>query len=209
MQRCRALYAAARKYWLELTEASGQKPARQLGLYLESIYSAANAVAELNGPPLAERRLLLEFPGRAQAAGREGMTAGLLGLLGGSQLDASRLDRWMSDWKAGFAAASAAPGVDVRIHASRLNYYEKAIKAMLGGEAPIAALWPLIHTWTLAANALDGEQLKFWQSACADLELAGAALLERVQGLDHFLDEVEILLDELSAANGLETSMSI
>jgi len=30
-----------------------------------------------------------------------------------------------------------------------------------------------------------------------------------VQGLDQFLDEVEILLDEIASANGLETSMSI
>jgi hypothetical protein len=30
-----------------------------------------------------------------------------------------------------------------------------------------------------------------------------------VTGLDHFLDEVEALLDELAAQNGLETSTSL
>jgi hypothetical protein len=209
MERCRALYATARKIWVELTETSDLQAAQRLSMYLESVYNAANAVAELSGPPVAERRLLLEFPQRAQAAGRHGMHAGLLGLLGGGQLDAGRLDNWIADWKAGFLAASTTPGVDVRIHSSRMNYYEKAIKAILGGEDPLAALWPLLQTWTLAAKALEGEQLKFWQSACADLDLTGAALVERMQGLDHFLDEIEILLDEVSAANGLETSMSI
>jgi hypothetical protein len=41
--------------------------------------------------------------------------------------------------------------------------------------------------------------------ACEPLGLAGARFAEHVEGLDQFLDEVEILLDEVAAANGLET----
>ena len=48
-----------------------------------------------------------------------------------------------------------------------------------------------------------------WESACRQLGLIGEDFAEKVEGLDKFLDEVEILLDEIAAANGLETSTSI
>ncbi len=35
---------------------------------------------------------------------------------------------------------------------TRVNYYEKAIEALLAGETPLTGLWPLINTWTLAAQ---------------------------------------------------------
>ena len=73
----------------------------------------------------------------------------------------------------------------------------------------ITALWPLLHTWTLSALALPAAQNKEWQAAIQQLGLDGEAFGEKVQGLDQFLDEVEILLDEIASANGLETSMSI
>jgi hypothetical protein len=93
----------------------------------------------------------------------------------------------------------------MRIHSARINYYEKAIKAMLEGETPLAALWPLLHTWTLAAEVLEGDHLKFWQNAVSDLGLLGAGFTERVEGLDHFIDDIEITLDELARENGLDS----
>jgi hypothetical protein len=90
-----------------------------------------------------------------------------------------------------------------------LNYYHKAFEAMLGSDRALAPLWPLLHTWTLAASVLPSAQTLEWQAACERLGLSGAAFAEKVEGLDQFLDEVEILLDEIASANGLETSMSI
>jgi hypothetical protein len=74
---------------------------------------------------------------------------------------------------------------------------------------PLTALWPLIHTWTLAANVLEEEQIKSWKSACQQLGLLGTGFRERVTGLDQYLDEIEIRLDEIAVANGLETSTSL
>jgi len=39
--------------------------------------------------------------------------------------------------------------------------------------------------------------------------LTAVGIEERVNALDHFLDEVEALLDELAEQHGLETSTSI
>jgi len=126
-----------------------------------------------------------------------------LGLIGAIQLDANELKSWLPDWKAAFLAASEKPNVDDRIHAVRLNYYEKAIKSMLEGENPVAALWPLLQTWTLAVENLSEDHLKFWQGAVTTLGLHGASFEERVQGLDQYIDGIEILLDELAKASGI------
>ena len=80
---------------------------------------------------------------------------------------------------------------------------------MLAGENPRAALWPLLQTWTLTVEVLPEDASSTWQIACEQLRLMGTGFEEHVNGLDQYLDEVEILLDELATQHGLETSTSI
>ena len=80
---------------------------------------------------------------------------------------------------------------------------------MLGSDSPKVMLWPLINTWTLAAIVLPGDKQLSWERACKQLGLNKEDLPKRVEGLDHYLDEIEILLDEIAEANGLETSTTI
>lgn len=210
LARCRALYAAARQAWFELNDLSGEKAgAADVQRYLAAVNDAANAVAELNGGPLAERRLLRDFPARAQAAERPDFAAAVFSLLGAAQIDAAVLESWLEPWKIEFLAAAARAKVDARVHAARLNYYEKGIRALLVGETPLAGLWPLIHTWTLAAMVLFEPLGGSWTEACRQLGLLGAPLNEKIAALDTHLDEIEVRLDELASANGLETSTSI
>lgn len=209
LQRCRTLLSHGRQIWMDLLEVGANAGPQEAAKYLKSLYHAVNAVAELNGNPLAERRLLLDFPARAEAADRPGMAAGLLGLLGASGLEAGTLASWLPAWKSDFLAAAESGKADPRIHAARLAYYEKAFQAMIESENAIAALWPMLHTWTSAASVLAPSQTQGWRAVCESLGLVGVAFGERIAGLDQFIDEVEILLDEIAAANGLETSTSI
>jgi hypothetical protein len=164
-------------------------------------------VAELSGHPIYERRFLMDFPARAAAADRPGMAAGMLGLLGAmGGLKAKLMSDWLEDWNSAFVTGSETPGVDGRIHPARLNYYEKAIRAMLESDDPGTALWPMLITWTMAAAVLPEENTRPWRAACETLGLVGDRFAERVEGLDQYLDGVEILLDEVAAANGLETA---
>jgi hypothetical protein len=209
LQRSRLLLSHGRGIWRDLLAVSDTVTPTDLTQYMKSLYHAVNAVAELSGPPLQERRLMLEFPDRAETAKRPGMNAGLVGLLGASNLDSSTMNEWMPEWKLAFEAAMENSRVDPSIHPARLNYYEKAIRAMLAGENPHAALWPLLQTWTLAVEVLSDDSGSAWRSACDQLGLTAAGFEEHVNGLDQFLDEVEVLLDELAAEHGLETSTSI
>ena len=209
LQRCRQLYSHGRQIWMELMEISEKAGPKELRKYFKSLFHAINVIAELSGPPIYERRLLLEFPERAELAQKPGMAAGALGLIGANQVDAETIKSWVGDWKTAFEIASENSNADLRIHPARVNYYHKAIKAMLEGETPHAALWPLITTWTLAVEILEGDQFQFWQRACSDLGLLGPSFGERVQGLDQYLDEIDILLEEIAVENGIDTSTGI
>ena len=209
LQRSRLLLSHGRQIWRDLLQAGDPVTPQDMSKYMKSLFHAINAVAELSGPPLQERRLMLEFPSRAETAQRPGMNAGLIGLMGGSTLDASQITPWVSDWKLAFEAAAQNDAVDERIHPARLNYYEKGINGILAGETPHDALWPLLQTWTLAVDVLPDYMVDAWRSACGQLGFTTLGFEERVQGLDQFLDEVEALLDELAKEHGLETSTSI
>jgi hypothetical protein len=209
LQRSRLLLSQARGIWRELLAVEDALTPQDLAQYMKSLYHVVNAVAELSGPPLQERRLMLEFPPRAETAQRPGMNDGLVDLLGALNLDPSVINAWIPEWKQAFEASMENSSVDVRIHPARLNYYEKAIGAMLEGENPHAALWPLLQTWTLAVDVLPDQALSAWRSACDQLGFTTAGFEERLSGLDQYFDEVEILLDELATQYGLETSTSI
>jgi hypothetical protein len=205
LQRCRTLLAHGRGIWTDLLEAGETIGPKEVAHYLKAVYHAACAVAELNGNPLAERRLLLDFPALAEKADRPQLAASLAGLLGGSRLESGIPADWLDAWQASFTSAAASGKAEPRINIARINYYRKAFESMPG----FTALWPLLHTWTLSALVLPAAQTKDWQAAVTQLGLTGESFGEKVQALDQFLDEVEILLDEIASANGLETSTSI
>lgn len=209
LQRSRLLLSHGRAIWRDLLAVEDMLTPKDISQYLRSLYHAVNAVAELSGPPLQERRLMLEFPPRAETAQRPSLNAGMMDLLGALDLDPSVISAWVPEWKQAFEAAMENSRVDPRIHPARLNYYEKAIQAVLAGETPQAALWPLLQTWTLAVDVLPDQALSAWQSACDQLRFTPAHFEARVNGLDQYFDEVEILLDELATQYGLETSTSI
>jgi hypothetical protein len=205
LQRCRTLLAHGRGIWTDLLDAGDVVTPEIIAHYLKAVYHAACAVAELNGNPLSERRLLLDFPALAEKANRPQIAADLSGLLGASRLENGLPPEWLDSWQVSFTSAASSGRAETRIHPVRLNYYRKAFEALPG----FTALWPLLQTWTLSALVLPPAELQGWQSALAHLGLTGEAFVDKVHGLDQFLDEIELLLDEIAAANGLETSTTI
>lgn len=203
LQRSKTLLSSARKIWFEFSEHDEEVTAKEIILYLQALYHAINAVAELNGTPIFERRLLLEFPARAELLQKQNMVATVYQLLGAHKTDEQQIRTWLSDWKSAFKLASENKKADERIDIIRLNYYDKAIKSMLDGETPLSCLWLILHNWSLCSLTLKGDHLQFWQNACATLGFNTDGFNEYVQGLDHFLDEIEVMLEEYANVNGL------
>jgi hypothetical protein len=184
----------ARQAWSNLQTAQAHGPEQVLG-YLKCISLAANAVALLAGDPLAERRFLLQLPGRAQAAGQPGLANIVLGLLDRNQVGKTSLAGFLPEWEKAFVEAARIPTVNRRIAAARLGYYGLAFESILESETPQNVLWPLMLTWTLSVTVLPPQWEDPWRSACTALGLDEDSFGERLDGLDHLLDGVEALLE--------------
>ena len=195
--RSQLLAENARQVWSNLQPAQTYGPEQVLG-YLKSISLAANAVALLAGDPLTERRFLLQFPARAQAAGQPGLADELISLLGANQVDGTMLAGFLPEWEKAFLEATGIPTVNRRIAAARLGYYKLAFESMLESEMPQTSLWPMLLTWTLSASVLPPNWDVPWRSACEMLGLDEASFGERLDELDHYLDAVEAIQENLA-----------
>ena len=202
LSRVRSQAEHARQMWSGFALGPPEPGAESVLTFLRALDHAANAIALLSGPPLTERRLLLGFHARAEAVRQPGLHAGLLGLLGAPLVDVDTLRGWLPAWGAALEALPA--DAPERLHPARRPYYTLAVEAMLGGEQPKAALWPLLRTWSLAARHLppaSPERLA-WQEACQRLELSGPAFTARLEALDTYLDLVEETVEEWGRKNG-------
>jgi predicted nucleotidyltransferase len=200
LARAHAFSVPAREAWTSM-QLSGE-PA--LSEYLPAVEYAANALAVLTGFPLAERRFLLEFPQRAVLAGHPELSDTLLAMVGGLDLIPETLRAWLPAWEDAFTQA-AQTAFDTRIHSFRLAYYKQAILSLLESEIPVSALWPMLHTWALAAesDSWDEAHRQAWESVLQTLGLDSQGLELRLQGMDHYLDVLEEILDEFSLQHGL------
>lgn len=208
IQRSRPQVEHARQIWLELYSQEGenlsQKASPQILLkYLRSLDHAANAIADLSEGPLTERRFLVGFRQRAQAVGKAGLFPGLLGLLGGPNTGAEDLKAYLDQWQAAYQALTDEERPE-RLHPARCTYYRRGMEALLNGDDPRMALWPLLRTWTLAAKHLpdESEHRAAWERSMEKLGLAGTSYKERIGAMDGYLDVVEETIENWAHANG-------
>lgn len=206
LKRAYTLLNNARNIWMELqfSQQNYITPAT-IATYLKAIYQAANAILVMDETPISERRFLLDFPARAKAVGHPEFAAGILGLLGGNEITEATLTGWLPAWTSFFAFAAESTGTDMRIHTARQAYYTSAIEMMLQGANPIASLYPLLLTWTLAAGALPENQIHAWKNALINLGLDATRFDARLEGLDQYLDHLEEILEKRLFDYGFET----
>jgi len=201
--RCNQQAEHARQIWMELAAAPEEAGPVTSRNYLRALDHAVNAIAGLSGPPLAERRYMVDFMARAEAVGHPGLSIGLLGLLGGSTLEVDTLRSWLGEWQSAYTAFPA-ENTPPSLHPCRLLYYQRGMAALLESEYPLTCLWPLWHTWTQMGPVLPeaSPQRKSWQAAGEKLGLLGGAFASRVAALDAYLDQVEEILEDWARANG-------
>jgi hypothetical protein len=206
LERARQSADHARQIWQAFSLNLPDPGPKELSLYLRAVEHATNAVVRLNGFPLTDRRLLLQFPQRAEQVKRPGLQAALLGMLGGPKADKETLQAWIPLWTETYTTASPLDGAQSmgRTNPLRLNYYQKAFQAILQREQGQAVLWPLLRTWTDAALLLPEEapERASWREAGLHLGLLGPAFGERVAALDAYLDQIDETLENWARENG-------
>jgi len=195
LSRSRPLIEDARQFWLDRQISSTQEILTEFPAFLKALNNTLNAVALLTGPPLATRRLGMDFPERANAAGAPGLAVALSHLLGGISVSVEELDTWLESWDNTLDTLqkeiSPAP-----LLAQRKTYFQAALQAILQSEKPAYALWLLLTTWTAAVSALP-ENFKLqlnWKKALTALGFAGKDYQLRLAAFDSFLDTCETLI---------------
>lgn len=203
-ERATPLAEEARQAWLSLHSGSVSPGPQKIMAYLSALEKAANAIACLTGVPLTERRFLLNFPQRAQAIQRPGLSAGLVDLIVSQPVPDETWSSWITDWKSAYQAASSLETCPPRLHACRRGYYERAASA-LRGEHPEAAIWLLFRTWTQALVHLpeDAGLRQPWEVALQSLGLDEVNMPLRLETMDAYLDTVEETLDVWAKNNGV------
>jgi len=188
LKRAYAFSAPARTAWTEMQLDPASAAA-----------NAANTVAVLSGPPLPERRLLAQFPERAGKLVNPDLFKGLLDIFA-AQATVDFVNEWLPAWEAALSAGGHRP-VDVSLHIARLGYYKNAIQTLLQSDFPLAAIWPMLSTWALAAEAdtFTIEHSKAWAKALAQLGLDPAGMPDRLEALDRYLDILEETLEQIAA----------
>lgn len=202
-ERAHAFYDQSRAIWFDYYQESGEPGQKEVSDYLQAVAKAANAIASLSGGPLTERRFLQKFPPRAEAIGRGGLYAGLLGLLGAPTVDVTTLKSWLLGWEAAFDALPAVnrpPG----LAPERKHYYLQAFEVLADSPQPETLLWPLLRTWTDMAGLLPREssERNEWRMALAHLNIL-SDFDSRLKALDAYLDLIDETLDRWGRANGV------
>ncbi len=201
--RARPQAEHARQMWFELKDLKDRAGVREIRLYFKALEHAANAIALLSGDPLTERRFLVSFSQRAAALGEPGLTAGLIGLLGGANTGRETLLDWLSRWEEAYKTLPAEPQ-SVAIHAARFAYYQRALQALIEGSEPRFALWPLLSTWLEMVNEMGSDSIaaQGWQEVTAQLGLREGDFCQRIEAFDAFLDRVEETIEQWAQRNG-------
>jgi hypothetical protein len=200
LKRAYAFSAPARTFWSGVQFDPASAEPLQI---LRAAADAANAVAVLNGAPLPERRLLAEFPARAQAIDNPDLVKALLDIFA-RQVNVDFVHEWLPAWEQAFSSAGQAP-LDMSLHLARFGYYKAAIVTLLEGDFPLAAVWPMLNTWARVAEAgnFTSDHSRAWNKVLALLGLDPVGMPERVDALDRYLDVLEETLEHTAAKSGL------
>jgi hypothetical protein len=200
--RARGFSAHTRQIWQQLSDESIPQGIKRAQAYLDALDSLANSINVLCGMPLTTRRLLYELPLRAASVDFNDFTASFINLLTTSAFNEDHWQTWMGQWQTGLQALKGIKEAPVELGITRHNYYLKAASA-LSVDRPVAALWIMLRTWTLAASFLPkAEQpYKDWQNFAHALDLDGRGLMARLNDLDVLIDNVDPFLDSWQIAN--------
>ncbi len=201
-RRAFTLLNRAREDWMTLTSLQELPVFVERGLRL--IYQSAHVPATLRGYILPPRRFLLAFSVLAQMFQQPGWMGSLLHLLGAPRIALDQLTAWLPHWETAFdAALQTQPVQDSVLHPARKDYYFQGIQALLHGDTPLQALYPLLWTWTLAVLRLPSKDRKPWEEAVRTLGWDQRE--DFLHATDAWLDTLEDFLEQWGKAYGIES----
>ncbi|MFO3797123.1 MAG: hypothetical protein ACK8QZ_07540 [Anaerolineales bacterium] len=200
-QRAFRLLSESRKGWLELSDTPNWE-AEEMNAWLETLTTAANALMEMDGTRLTERRFLSDFSHHLAALDLQDLFPPFLELLGAFSSLLDEVAAWIPNWETDFQRAAQSAMRTSDLHPARLSYYLNGMRHYLESGQPLFALWPLLRTWTWAALALPEEQRIHWNEFMHRLGWAEKRE-EQLSALDRYLDRIQEALETYAAQHGV------
>jgi hypothetical protein len=193
--RSKPLIEKARQFWMDRQISPPEEILIEFPAFLNALQNSVNAIALLSGPPLPTRRLAMDFPRRAEAAGAPGLAVAINHLLGGVSLSHEQLASWLDEWDKTIDALPST-GNSIPMLVDKKIYFKAAMDSILGSQKPLDMLWPLIITWTEAITLLPGNHdvRLAWIKAITALGFAGKDYQVRLTAFDSFLELCETLI---------------
>ncbi len=204
LSRVRPLSDTARQSWLSLEAGEGTTHILRLKTYLQILEQAGNAVNCLVSTPLPDRRFWLLFSQRTNYLGRPGLETGLSDLFLPSSIDEESWQAWMIAWENAYTTVGEQSNCPVHLLPPRRDYYKNAILAAQT-DAPAAAFWLMLRTWTDAVSCLRSNStvIHGWNQMTKTVNLDEASMKDRLNALDIYLDGVEETIDTYARKNGI------
>jgi hypothetical protein len=190
--RSKAFLERARRFKSELLINSSW-----ISNYTNSILESSNALATLDGFPVAGRRMTIILQERLREMGFEDHFFAFQNLLGAAFLPLDQLPGWLIAWEEAFNAAGY---LDPAFNPARKNYFLNAFQYFMDSESPDAILWNLIKTWDQAITALEDTgsytyRETVWNDALEQLNLSPEFRETRDTELENHLDSIEEIVE--------------
>ena len=196
---------AAREGWFSLIQTPSETHVEWLNQYLMVLAHSANAIAGLIGPPLTTRRFLETFNQRVHTLGVPHLITGFLGLLGFSEEDRGSLAAWHAGCEKDFKHMLETAVPPTHLTKCRQRYYLEGIRALIQGETPDQAIWPLLRIWLDLHRTMPEPSpgREAWEDCLSSLNLTDAQTGQKTEALDAYLDTLEINLETWAEIYGI------
>lgn len=203
--RALPLIENARQTWLNFQLDPQEPDIEHIWGYLKALEDASNALMILEGPPLTERRFMLDFSERITRMGHPDIANMVTNLLIPNQEIISTLPHWLQIWSTQLQSLENDKNYPIELHPHRINYYTKAAEA-LSEDHPAAASWILFKTWTrfVLFNKKSKEKTNDWYELLNQNWMLGENFEPRLNELDQFLDICEEIIENWAKTNGIE-----
>lgn len=200
LARAKPLAENARRIWFSLQNNTGSTDAGRLCSYLNAVEEAVNACACLYGPPLTERRFLIDFVDLMEKENQPDLSVLAKALVCSHPIPEEIWSRFLPIWKERLTALKDLASCPKKLSPQRLNYYYKACET-LHSEYPSSALWIMLRTWGQAEekNPVHSD----WDEVLSQTGFAASDFDEKLESLDRFLDISDELFEKWAHFYGL------
>lgn len=197
LARVNVFLSAARDMWRTLMTSPLQNHLAWLDQYLHALELGANAISGLIGPPLSERRFMMDFNQRLENLGIPEVKMGFCGLLGCKDLPRDNFGSWIDSFEQDLIHVAEKDSHPPHLSLSRLGYYVQAFQALAESDDPTDLSWPLLRTWLDIQRTEDEKSPghESWQNFIETLKLTESITEEKTEALDSYLDQLDLLIE--------------